>query len=284
MGAKTLEALKECGAVYLNAIGGAAQFYARCIERVDGVSLLEFGVPEAMWHIAGEGLPGHRHDGRAREQPAQGRRGREREGTRRAEGLRPAIGRIHGRVLRRGEPPRLRRRSLLRDRLPLAPRHRPGRDGGARRAGVPPQHPRHLERAVPHEVRGRPPEVRRRHRASASSATTRTSRCSSPRTTARTPSSRSAGSRTSEDLARQALRKGTVHYSELKGNTFNPTEVVATLINEAGQPRRRAVVACRRASRAPARSCSSRATASTPRGTASAAPRSRSAGRTAPGP
>jgi tartrate/fumarate subfamily iron-sulfur-dependent hydro-lyase beta chain len=51
MGAKTLQALKEHGAVYLNAIGGAAQFYARCIERVDGVSLLEFGVPEAMWHL-----------------------------------------------------------------------------------------------------------------------------------------------------------------------------------------------------------------------------------------
>ena len=31
MGAKTLAALKEAGAVYLNAIGGAAQFYARTI-------------------------------------------------------------------------------------------------------------------------------------------------------------------------------------------------------------------------------------------------------------
>ncbi len=51
MGAKTLEALKETGAVYLNAIGGAAQFYARCIERVDDVSLTEFGTPEAMWHL-----------------------------------------------------------------------------------------------------------------------------------------------------------------------------------------------------------------------------------------
>jgi fumarate hydratase class I len=51
MGAKTLAALKECGAVYLNAIGGAAQFYARCIERVEGVSLMEFGTPEAMWHL-----------------------------------------------------------------------------------------------------------------------------------------------------------------------------------------------------------------------------------------
>ena len=56
MGAKTLAGLKESGAVYLNAIGGAAQFYARCIERVDGVSLMEFGTPEAMWHLAGPRL------------------------------------------------------------------------------------------------------------------------------------------------------------------------------------------------------------------------------------
>ncbi len=51
MGAKTLAGLAESGAVYLNAIGGAAQFYARCIERVAGVSLMEFGTPEAMWHL-----------------------------------------------------------------------------------------------------------------------------------------------------------------------------------------------------------------------------------------
>ena len=51
MGAKTLGALREAGAVYLNAIGGAAQFYARTIERVTGVSLMEFGTPEAMWHL-----------------------------------------------------------------------------------------------------------------------------------------------------------------------------------------------------------------------------------------
>jgi fumarate hydratase class I len=51
MGAKTLAALKECGAVYLNAIGGAAQYYARTMEQVEGVDLLEFGIPEAMWHI-----------------------------------------------------------------------------------------------------------------------------------------------------------------------------------------------------------------------------------------
>ena len=51
MGAKTLAGLKESGGVYLNAIGGAAQFYARCIDRVAGVSLLQFGTPEAMWHL-----------------------------------------------------------------------------------------------------------------------------------------------------------------------------------------------------------------------------------------
>jgi fumarate hydratase class I len=57
MGAKTLAALKEHGAVYLNAIGGAAQFYARTITSVDGVSLLDFGTPEAMWHLTVSGFP-----------------------------------------------------------------------------------------------------------------------------------------------------------------------------------------------------------------------------------
>jgi fumarate hydratase class I len=52
MGAKTLAALEEIGAVYLNAIGGAAQFYSEKIIGVDGVDFLEeFGVPEAMWHL-----------------------------------------------------------------------------------------------------------------------------------------------------------------------------------------------------------------------------------------
>jgi fumarate hydratase class I len=51
MGKKTLAALKEYGAVYLNGIGGAAQYYARTIEKVLGVNLLEFGLPEAMWHL-----------------------------------------------------------------------------------------------------------------------------------------------------------------------------------------------------------------------------------------
>jgi fumarate hydratase class I len=51
MGKKTLAALEEHGAVYLNAIGGAAQYYARAIDKVLGVSLLDFGIPEAMWHL-----------------------------------------------------------------------------------------------------------------------------------------------------------------------------------------------------------------------------------------
>jgi fumarate hydratase class I len=51
MGAKTLAAMKEAGAVYLNGIGGAAQYYARTVERVLGVHLMEFGIPEAMWHL-----------------------------------------------------------------------------------------------------------------------------------------------------------------------------------------------------------------------------------------
>ena len=57
MGSKTLQALQQYGAVYLNAIGGAAQYYARCIENVKNVHLMEFGVPEAMWHIRVKDFP-----------------------------------------------------------------------------------------------------------------------------------------------------------------------------------------------------------------------------------
>lgn len=56
MGAKTLAALQEHGAVYLNAIGGAAQYYAQCFKKVNGVDFLEFGTPEAMWHLQTEGF------------------------------------------------------------------------------------------------------------------------------------------------------------------------------------------------------------------------------------
>lgn len=56
MGQKTLAALKEHGAVYLNAVGGAAQYYAECIKNVNGVDFMEFGIPEAMWHLQVEGF------------------------------------------------------------------------------------------------------------------------------------------------------------------------------------------------------------------------------------
>ena len=57
MGAKTLAALKECGAVYLNGIGGAAQYYARTVQSVEDVHLLDFGMPEAMWHLRVNNFP-----------------------------------------------------------------------------------------------------------------------------------------------------------------------------------------------------------------------------------
>ncbi|KWX78145.1 fumarate hydratase [Paenibacillus riograndensis] len=56
MGPKTLKALQEHGGVYLNAIGGAAQYYAECIKKVNGVDFMEFGIPEAMWHLQVDGF------------------------------------------------------------------------------------------------------------------------------------------------------------------------------------------------------------------------------------
>lgn len=57
MGAKTLDACKKCGCVYLHAIGGAAQIYAQCIVDVKGVYLEEFGSPEAVWHLEVNNFP-----------------------------------------------------------------------------------------------------------------------------------------------------------------------------------------------------------------------------------
>lgn len=58
MGAKTLQACKEHGCVYLHGIGGAAQIYARCVERVEGVHLKEkFGSPEAVWVLRVKDFP-----------------------------------------------------------------------------------------------------------------------------------------------------------------------------------------------------------------------------------
>lgn len=52
MGDATRRALAECGAVYLSAIGGAAQVLAASVQRVEDVYFLEeFGSPEAMWSL-----------------------------------------------------------------------------------------------------------------------------------------------------------------------------------------------------------------------------------------
>ncbi len=57
MGPKTLQGMKDFGAVYLNAIGGAAQYYAETVKKVTGVHFLEeFGVPEALWQFEVEGF------------------------------------------------------------------------------------------------------------------------------------------------------------------------------------------------------------------------------------
>jgi fumarate hydratase, class I len=58
MGAKTLQACRDHGCVYLHGIGGAAQIYARCVEQVEGVHLKEkFGSPEAVWMLRVKDFP-----------------------------------------------------------------------------------------------------------------------------------------------------------------------------------------------------------------------------------
>jgi fumarate hydratase class I len=57
MGAKTLDECKAHGCVYLHAIGGAAQIYARCVEAVPAVYLKEFGSPEAVWEMHVKDFP-----------------------------------------------------------------------------------------------------------------------------------------------------------------------------------------------------------------------------------
>jgi fumarate hydratase class I len=57
MGPKTLKACGDHGCVYLHAIGGAAQIYARCVEGVDGVYLKQFGSPEAVWQMRVKDFP-----------------------------------------------------------------------------------------------------------------------------------------------------------------------------------------------------------------------------------
>ena len=58
MAGRTLTGLEKSGAVYLHAVGGAAQVLARAVKRVESVHMLEeFGVPEALWVIEVERFP-----------------------------------------------------------------------------------------------------------------------------------------------------------------------------------------------------------------------------------
>lgn len=52
MDSRTLDALGEYGAVYIQAVGGAAALAAACVKRVAGVDFFdEFGAAEACWHF-----------------------------------------------------------------------------------------------------------------------------------------------------------------------------------------------------------------------------------------
>jgi fumarate hydratase class I len=58
MGPATVRACAEQGAVYLEAVGGAAQVLAACIVKVRGVHFLkEFGQAEALWELEVRDFP-----------------------------------------------------------------------------------------------------------------------------------------------------------------------------------------------------------------------------------
>jgi fumarate hydratase, class I len=57
MGPKTQKACQEHGCVYLHGIGGAAQIYAQCVQRVLSVRLEKFGSPEAVWELEVKNFP-----------------------------------------------------------------------------------------------------------------------------------------------------------------------------------------------------------------------------------
>jgi fumarate hydratase class I len=57
MGPKTQKACQENGCVYLHGIGGAAQIYAQCVQRVLSVRLEHFGSPEAVWELEVKNFP-----------------------------------------------------------------------------------------------------------------------------------------------------------------------------------------------------------------------------------
>ena len=57
MGEKTLEALKDTGAVYLAATGGAGALLVDAIKEIKSVRFKEYGTPEAMWELRVENFP-----------------------------------------------------------------------------------------------------------------------------------------------------------------------------------------------------------------------------------
>lgn len=57
MGPRTLEACRRHGAAYLAAVGGAGAELAKCVVRVNGVSKIDFGIPEALWELEVRHLP-----------------------------------------------------------------------------------------------------------------------------------------------------------------------------------------------------------------------------------
>ena len=54
MGSKTLNALKEIGAVYCSYVGGCGALAAKHINKVNGVEWLDLGMPEALWKLTVE--------------------------------------------------------------------------------------------------------------------------------------------------------------------------------------------------------------------------------------
>jgi len=58
MDTEALAAFRQCGAVYLSAVGGAAQVLAGSVEKVGlAFKVEEFGSPEAMWVLSVRDLP-----------------------------------------------------------------------------------------------------------------------------------------------------------------------------------------------------------------------------------
>jgi len=51
LGPRAMNAMKEVGAVYLNATGGCAAVYAKQVRKLEKVVWEDLGLPEAIWHF-----------------------------------------------------------------------------------------------------------------------------------------------------------------------------------------------------------------------------------------